>query len=115
MEISRDFFQELKGRASFQGRIVSDSMEPLIKRGDEISVEVGTQHLERFDIIVFLQDNKLICHYVWSVNKIVTPLLFQTRSLKGLKDHPVPLENYLGKVISHRMSFWMKIKALLTA
>lgn len=105
MEINREQFEALKSSPFFKGVIVSDSMEPLIKTGDKIVVGIGDRDLKRFDVIVFYNQGKLICHYLWAVNKIIEPILFQTRSLKyGGKDMPVSFDDYLGKVVSHRLS-----------
>lgn len=88
-------------------------MIPVIQIGEDIVVEVKSENLKRFDIIVFVQDNKLICHYLWSQNKLVKPLLMQTRNMGGGKDYPIKEEEYIGKVLSHRLSFWQKLKILL--
>ena len=98
----------------FRGKIVSDSMVPIINIGDTISVDVGCMKLDRFDIIVFWSEGKLICHYLWAMNRRVEPILLQTRStLYGEKDNPIGFNDYLGKVVSHRLSTWDKIKIFL--
>jgi signal peptidase I len=116
MEVgSFEDFKKLKKLKSFTGNIVSDSMEPLIRVGDKISVQVGDKNLHRFDIIVFWGNNQLMCHYLWSINRYIEPCLIQTRSLRNkVKDNPVPIEAYLGKVVSHRISTWYKIKLLFS-
>jgi hypothetical protein len=74
-------------------------------------VEVNNRVLERFDIIIFWMNGKLTCHYVWSMNRLVSPFLLQTRSIKyGQKDVPINWDDFLGKVISHRLSAWDKFK-----
>ena len=113
MELTREAFESLKQQQWFKGRIASDSMEPLIRVGEVIVVLVGEKQLKRFDIVVFWYEGKLMCHYLWQLNKRVTPLLMQTKSLQGRRDLPIPPEDYLGKVISHRLKFWHKLKALL--
>lgn len=112
MEISREAFQALKNVPFFKGKIQTDSMEPLIKVGDTVVVEVGNLELKRFDIIVFYDDQKLICHYLWHKNVVVTPVMLQTRNLHGKKDCPIKLENYLGKVVSHHLSTYQKFRSL---
>ncbi len=98
----------------FKGIIASDSMYPLIKTGDKIYVEVGQKNIERFDVIVFLNDGLLTCHYMWSMNRLVSPILIRTRSLKyGHRDDPFLFDDYLGKVVSHRFSKWQKLKLML--
>jgi hypothetical protein len=112
MRIRREAFEELKLQPLFKGRVVSDSMEPVIKTGEEIIVRVGEENLSRFDIIVIYQNETLVCHYLWQQNKIIRPLLFQTRNMRKQHDHPVGQEDYLGKVISHQLSAWQKFKLL---
>lgn len=105
MEVTREMFEELKKSAFFKGVIVSDSMTPLIKVGDKIIVEVGCRDLRRFDVVVILVNGKLVCHFLWAMNRIVEPILFQTMNLKHAgKDFPVSFEDYLGKVVSHKLS-----------
>lgn len=118
MEVkSKVEFDRLKALPFFKGVIMSDSMSPLIKTGDSIVVEVGTEDVRRFDIIVFWNESekKLTCHYLWAINRIVTPVLYQTRSIRyGFRDHPISREEYLGKVVSHRLGQWEKLRILLS-
>lgn len=113
MEVtSRQEFERLKEFPFFKGVIISRSMEPLIKVGDRILVEVGTEDVRRFDVIVFWSEpeKKIVCHYLWARNRIVSPVLLQTRSfLTGNRDLPISLDLYLGKVVSHRLSLWNRI------
>lgn len=112
MEITKDLFVKLKSSKTFEGKVVSDSMNPIIKVGDIIQVDVGVKNLKRFDIIVFHDGSKLICHYLWNMNKIVEPLLLQTRNMRKEKDFPITWEQYLGKVTSHQISFFQKLRLL---
>lgn len=116
MEVkSKEDFDRLKVLPFFKGVIVSDSMSPLIKTGDSIVVEVGTEDIRRFDIIVFWNESekKLTCHYLWAINRFFTPVLYQTRSIRyGFRDHPISRAEYLGKVVSHRLSQWQKLRIL---
>lgn len=112
MNISPEVFHELKSRSLFKGKIISDSMEPVIRTGEDITVKVGEKDLKRFDIIVIYQDDKLVCHYLWQMNRIVRPVLLQTRNMKGTYDHPVSEDHYLGKVISHQIGFLRKLSLL---
>jgi signal peptidase I len=112
MEITAAQFKELKTRPFFKGTLVSSSMEPVIKVGDNIVVEVNAQNLKRFDIIVIYQDGKLIAHFIWSINKVVKPILYQTRNLLGHYDFPITEEDYLGRVVSHRITWFRKIRLL---
>lgn len=113
--LSRADFKKLKQFPFFRGEIVSNSMVPILQIGTKIAVEVNCQTLERFDLIVFLREGQLICHYIWSINKRVEPILIQTRNtLNGLKDFPIGQDEYLGKVISHKLTTWDKIKIFLS-
>ena len=117
MEVNKVFTQEMKDKILseplFKGKIVSDSMEPVLKVGDLIVVDVKAAHLKRFDIIVFLTNGRLICHYLWQRNQVVRPILMQTRSLNGSIDYPIGEDDYIGKVISHKLSLWWKIRILV--
>lgn len=115
MEVTREDLARMKEGPFFKGVVVSDSMSPVIKVGEKIIVEVGNRDLERFDIIVILLDGKLVCHYLWAMNRIITPILLQTRSLKGSRDFPVSFDEYLGKVVSHKLSFFNKLKIVMTS
>lgn len=114
MDMTEDHFEKLKKLPVFKGKIVTGSMIPVIKIGESIVVEVLSENLKRFDIIVFRQNNKLVCHYVWNINRIVTPRLIQTRNLQGGYDYPISPEDYFGKVISHHLSSWRKFLILLS-
>jgi hypothetical protein len=113
LKLTREQFEHLKTIPIFKGKIVTGSMVPVIGIGENIVVEVGTQELSRFDIIVFYQGEKLVCHYLWRLNRRVEPILMQTRSLSGGRDYPIGIQDYLGKVISHRLPTWRKWLILL--
>ena len=112
MEINDQMLQQIFSMPIFKGKIVSGSMEPVIKIGEEILVVVKAKDIKKFDIIVFKQNNKLICHYLWSINKMIDPKLMQTRSLLGGKDFPIREEDYIGKVVSHKLSVWRILKII---
>lgn len=110
MKVTRELFEQLKTKSQFKGKVITDSMVPVIRPGEEITVAVGEKNLSRFDIIVFYQNEKLTCHYLWQKNKIVHPILLQTRNMKKEQDHPVPESDYLGKVISHHLTIFQKLR-----
>lgn len=112
MNLNRDQFEQLKQLPLFKSKVISDSMEPVIKVGADVVVDVGNQDIKRFDIIVFFHDGKLICHYLWQMNKIVKPILIQTRNMSGKLDYPVTFDDYLGKVMNYKLSFWQKLKII---
>ncbi len=112
--LKREDFEKLQKLVFFKGQIVSDSMLPILKIGERITVDVGNRELQRFDLIVFWREGKLICHYLWAINQRVEPILLQTRNtINGQKDYPIGFEDYLGKVLSHRLTNWDRIKIFL--
>lgn len=114
MEISEEVKQQILTLPLFKGKIVSGSMIPVINIGEQIIVEIKSRNIKRFDIIVFVQNKKLICHYLWNMNEIVEPRLMQTRNIKGGKDFPISEEDYIGKVISHKLSLFRRLKILFS-
>jgi hypothetical protein len=38
----------------------------------------------------------------------------QTRNIHGGKDYPIKEEDYIGKVVSHKLSFFRKLKIILS-
>ncbi len=112
MKTSREQFEQLKTLSLFKSKVVSDSMVPIIEIGDEVIIDVGNMEIKRFDIIVIYQDERLVCHYLWRLNRYLKPILLQTRNMSGKMDFPVNTEDYLGKVMSHRLSFWQKLRII---
>lgn len=95
---------------TFKYRIISDSMSPIIKVDELISIEDSSlDNLSRYDIIIFWQNNKLICHFIWSQLKdSKDEVNLITKSIKNPKDIdlPVPKGNVLGKVNVDINLFW---------
>ena len=112
MKIDKKLKDEIISRPFFRGKIITGSMIPVINIGEEITVEVKAKNLKRFDIIVFMQDDVLVCHYLWNINRFIEPLLLQTRNISGGRDYPIKEEDYIGKVVSHRMSFLRKLRII---
>jgi hypothetical protein len=112
VKIDKKLKEEIISRPFFRGKIITGSMIPVINIGEEITVEVKAKNLKRFDIIVFMQDDILICHYLWNINRFIEPLLLQTRNISGGRDYPIKEEDYIGKVLSHRMSFIRKLRII---
>lgn len=112
MKIDKKLKDEIISRPFFRGKIITGSMIPVINIGEEITVEVKAKNLKRFDIIVFMQDDVLVCHYLWNINRFIEPLLLQTRNISGGRDYPIKEEDYIGKVLSHRMSFLRKLRII---
>ena len=97
-------------------KIISGSMEPVIKVNQTVIITKVDRPLARFDIIVFKGDQGLICHYVRHVNRIVTTDdndLIQTRGLNSKhNDVPIHRDQVLGIVISHRLNLWRKLREM---
>lgn len=90
-------------------RVASDSMNPVIRINDLISLESlkDIKTLKRFDLIVYEKDQRLFCHYFWSLNSLQQPTTICTRSLKEPFQNELPFttDKVLGIVTSHRISF----------
>ncbi|MFY7992637.1 MAG: S26 family signal peptidase [Bacteriovoracaceae bacterium] len=111
--MTREEFNQLKQLPLFKGTIVSGSMMPLMPIGTPIVVAVGDQTIKRFDIIVFYNENKLVCHFLWNINRIVTPKLLQSRNLVNFGvDFPISMDDYLGKVVSHKLRLRDKLRLI---
>ncbi len=96
-------------------RVISDSMTPLIPVGAEVCIRKLKEHeeLRRFDIILFKQGNRLVCHYYWHENKVFDKGLVNTRCIKNKKeDHPFPKNQIIGVVTNFQISSWLKIKIM---
>ncbi len=112
MEVNnRKDFEKVRTLKSFKGIVRSDSMDPFLKVGDEITVEVGTRDIRRFDLIVFWRDNQMMCHCLWSMNKFMVPIFLQSRCIRYfVEEYPIPIEDYLGKVTSHKLPLRYKLQ-----
>jgi len=118
-------FKDLKKKIKKDGflgiRIISDSMVPLIQIGEEVTVAeyIDQKQLKRFTPILYWDGKKLICHYVWTHNRLTNHegmKTIATRSLKDPKSNDIPIahENILGIVIGRKISFLRKLKIIMT-
>lgn len=98
--------------------VSGDSMEPLIKNSAKVVVKKMSkiEELQRFDVVVFGQEDRLICHYFWKVNKhfsssIDNPVII-TRPLNPMigYDHPISFNEIVGKVSNFKISRILKIR-----
>lgn len=108
------FKKKLAQNENLPLKIVSDSMEPLLKIGQEIHLTASPiNELRPFDLIVFLENHKLVCHFYWHQNRHDGTLL--TRSLKRPRssDFPIQPDHYLGRVVGIHLSFAQKTKVIL--
>ena len=102
--------KKLHRKKAMSFNIASDSMSPLIKINDKIEiVPVRTDELQLFDIIVFWQFDRLLCHFIV---KTISPL--NTASLKNKVDYPVKEELILGKVVNFKLNLFHKVKYALS-
>ena len=97
-------------------RIVSDSMEPLLRVGDVVEIEPAKiEVLRRFDILVFQQYDKMLCHFLWNKNSTGKHPSITTRSLKKPRadDLPITPDLLLGRVVDRKLSGWTIAKIIL--
>lgn len=97
-------------------KIVSDSMSPLIPIGAEIEIRKleDSEELKKFDIILFKQDARLVCHYFWHENDIFDKGLINTRCINSLdEDHPFARNQIIGIVTNFKISNWLKFKMMI--
>ncbi len=113
-------FKALQNRLNREGlvelRIASNSMEPVLKTDDVISVHTTNKSaLKKFDIIVFWQNNRIICHLLWSIQTMKSgEEVLITKSLKDPQEIDIPIKEglLLGKV-NAKIPLLLKIKMLL--
>lgn len=91
--------------------VVSDSMEPLIKTGENIEVgQVELANLQLFDIILFFQGGRLNTHFLSKIDH--NNKQYITRPLKNpdQNDYPLSGEEILGIINNKRLNFWHKLR-----
>ena len=102
--------KKLRSEENYTFKVVSDSMAPIINVGDEIKVDLSTKEFSVFDIIVFLQNEKLVCHVVLKKQSEFEPGSIITAPYKYSKlDFPVAPDCILGLVSSHKLSLFNKL------
>ena len=107
-------FIELKAKLKDEGmiplKIVSDSMEPLLMVDMNYKVANLEEQPQRFDIVVFYRDEKLVAHYIWKTNQL-RGISYTTRSLKdpGSDEIPVAEQDILGILVGKRLNFFKKL------
>lgn len=114
-KVDESQFARLKNQLEKFGRrqvvLVSNSMSPILPTGSLAEIApCRINELSRFEMIVFIDEKKLICHMVWNTNEFNSPggeRQIVTRGLLGGGfDLPVAESRILGKVISHRIAPW---------
>lgn len=115
-------FRTLKLKLQQQGelslKVASGSMIPVLKIGQIITVKKAQPwELKKFDILVFWQSEKLMCHFLWSKQKQFKgkEVRFITKSLENPREIDLPLKEclLLGKVdvtipLSFKIKVWLK-------
>lgn len=115
--VSLRTFNEMKEKLKSEDvtlKVMSNSMEPLIKVDDEVTVRQLDKALKKFDIIVYWNGKILVGHYVWHINKHFSrenSLIITTRCLSSKwEDLPIQEEQILGVIVSHKISFWWRMR-----
>ena len=111
----------LKKKCQLDVRVLGKSMNPILFEEDILTVYplLSLENLKRFDVIIFWQNNLLICHYFWRFNTHFqtdsTTLL--TRPLNPVRahDHPIEMSQVLGIVPSVYINRWLRFKILFYA
>lgn len=104
--------KKLHATGQFRGKIVTGSMVPVIQIGDIVEiVPIQIDELKRFDIIVFIQNKKLICHFVWMRSQINLDYII-TKSMMNGEDLPIHKDEILGLCHNFKIPFWRKLKLL---
>jgi len=117
MKIDLIQLEVLKSRLSkehtIEIKIISDSMQPLLKIDETVTVIPFEKKCEIFDLIVFWRNDKLFCHYMWrdqiSFNNSVI-----TRSLKEPYSDEKPVEriHILGTIKDKKIRLVTKLLIL---
>jgi hypothetical protein len=98
-------------------RVISDSMEPVLRVGEQMQIEpVGDlSSIKRFDIVVVHIGDRLLCHFVWHINRVGSRTTVSTRSLKDFlhNDIPMDLDNILGKVSNRKIPMHTRAKIIV--
>lgn len=114
-EITSDIFKALKHhpRGGLKFVVVTPSMEPVVMVGDHVTVDM-TSPINRWDIVVWWDGEKLICHVLWHINRLVTldgEVVYITCALKGSRlDLSVPASQLLGKVTNFKLSWLWRVR-----
>lgn len=116
------FKEMLKEKGVLNVNIVGRSMFPLIKEGSTLSiVPIGSyESIKKFDVIIFHDGHRLVCHYFWKRNMyfkneedLNNPVLV-TRPLNPIHafDHPINADQILGYVPDVKIGPYLKFKIL---
>lgn len=92
-------------------KVVSDSMHPLIKIGQLLTLAPRKPAYKTFDMIVFRRGSNLVVHYVWRDQSARNNTVV-TRSLKNIysDEEPVGLDEIVGEVCDVRCGTFLRLK-----
>ncbi len=97
-------------------RVVSGSMRPLIPVGASVVVEIGAD-VRPGDVVLFWDGARPVCHVLWHKNRVPSATgkaVYLTCGLEGRGlDLAVEEDRLLGRVISHHLTWWHKIRLSL--
>ncbi|MBC77071.1 MAG: hypothetical protein CME64_13740 [Halobacteriovoraceae bacterium] len=112
MKITKEEFNKIKSnfKKPRQVKILTGSMDPFIKAGDRVTIRpFNSEDLKEFDTIVFWQDDKLICHFLYKKEVRSDSLVYHTKGLNSKElDSPVNEEQILGVVTAPTLPSWKK-------
>lgn len=116
-EVTRALFEELRSQVGAEREfvVVSGSMEPLIRIGEKILVQVGAEP-SRFDVVAFWGEDRLTCHVLWHVNRKIASdgeRVYLTCPLsRGGLDLAIKESDVLGPVRNFRLRWWHKLRLI---
>lgn len=88
-----------QGRSPFL-EITSDSMTPLLRRGDQVGLAAAQpEQLQRGDIVTFVEDGHLTTHRYWGE---LAGRLLSRSDRSGAFDRPWPPQALVGRVVVRR-------------
>lgn len=87
-------------------------MEPVVKTGESVTVEPITSELKIFDLIVFFQNGLLVSHMYIKKSRLDDKMITASYKYKSY-DFPVGPAELLGKITSHKLSCFQKLKLIL--
>lgn len=86
-------------------KILSDSMEPILKVNHEYRVEFCSfGDLKTFDIVVFLEGRKLMSHFLWFKSESFEHWISKSYRYPTQLDSPITEQNYLGVIRDPKIS-----------
>lgn len=98
----------LKACGTLEIDVTGASMIPVLQDGECVEIEpVRLDEIRRFDILVFLDQHSLVCHYVWKIQ----PEGLICRSYQFGDADLIPAQAILGRVRDHRLTPWQRILA----